>query len=72
MGLILDSSVVIASERRGETVANGRSSAWKIVQGTEVALSAMASSELSHGLYERIRRMRLTNVNRSSKNCWQT
>jgi predicted nucleic acid-binding protein len=51
MGLILDSSILIAGERRGETV---RQMMQRIV-GTggdaECALSAISMIELTHGIY---------------------
>jgi predicted nucleic acid-binding protein len=51
MGLILDSSVVIAAERRGDTVEQ---LIEKIVAKTgdqEAALSAIGLTELIHGIY---------------------
>jgi tRNA(fMet)-specific endonuclease VapC len=51
MGLILDSSVVIAAERRGDTVER---LIEKIVARTgdqEAALSAIGLTELVHGIY---------------------
>jgi predicted nucleic acid-binding protein len=51
MGLILDSSIVIAAERRGETVER---LIEKIVTKTgdqEAALSAIGLTELIHGIY---------------------
>ena len=51
MGLILDSSVVIAAERRGDTVER---LIEKIVTKTgdqEAALSAIGLTELIHGIY---------------------
>jgi uncharacterized protein with PIN domain len=51
MGLIIDSSVVIAAERRGDTVEQ---LIEKIVNATgdqEAALSAIGLTELIHGLY---------------------
>ncbi|MFZ0772790.1 MAG: PIN domain-containing protein [Candidatus Sulfotelmatobacter sp.] len=51
MGLILDSSVVIAAERRGDTVER---LIEKIVTKTgdqEAALSAIGLTELVHGIY---------------------
>ena len=51
MGLILDSSVVIAAERRGDTVAQ---LIEKIITKTgdqEAALSAIGLTELIHGIY---------------------
>jgi predicted nucleic acid-binding protein len=51
MGLILDSSVVIAAERRGDTVER---LIEKIITKTgdqEAALSAIGLTELIHGIY---------------------
>lgn len=51
MGLILDSSVIIDAERRGETVA---SLIERIIQTTgdqEAALSAVGLTEIVHGIY---------------------
>lgn len=51
MGLILDSSVLIAGERRGETV---RQTMQRIVRASgdaECALSAISIIELTHGIY---------------------
>ncbi len=51
MGLILDSSVVIAAERRGDAVEQ---LIEKVVQATgdqEAALSAVGLTELVHGIY---------------------
>ncbi|MGB9030928.1 MAG: PIN domain-containing protein [Acidobacteriaceae bacterium] len=51
MGLILDSSVLIAGERRGETV---RQTMQRIVRASgdaECALSAVSIIELTHGIY---------------------
>ena len=51
MGLILDSSVVIAAERRGD---RGEQLIEKIVKATgdqEAALSAIGLTELIHGIY---------------------
>jgi len=51
MGLILDSSVVIAAERRGDTVE--KLIEWVVsVAGDQVAaLSAVGLTELAHGIY---------------------
>jgi predicted nucleic acid-binding protein len=51
MGLILDSSVVIGAERRGETV---EALIERIVQATgdqDAALSAVGLAEIVHGIY---------------------
>jgi predicted nucleic acid-binding protein len=51
MGVILDSSILIAGERRGESV-------WEILEGVEsvcgktvAAMSAASAIELTHGIY---------------------
>jgi tRNA(fMet)-specific endonuclease VapC len=51
MGLILDSSVVIASERRGDTVEQLIEGIVKVAGDQESALSAIGLTELVHGIY---------------------
>ena len=51
MGLILDSSVVIAAERRGETVEQLIEKIVKATGDQEAALSAIGLTELIHGIY---------------------
>jgi tRNA(fMet)-specific endonuclease VapC len=51
MGLILDSSVVIASERRRETVERLIERVVIATGDQEAALSAIGVTELIHGLY---------------------
>ncbi|HEX2712857.1 MAG TPA: PIN domain-containing protein [Candidatus Acidoferrales bacterium] len=51
MGLIPDSSVVIASERRGETVERLIERVVGVTGDQEAALSAIGLTELIHGLY---------------------
>lgn len=51
MGLILDSSIVIASERRGETVERLIERVVGVTGDQEAALSAIGLTELIHGLY---------------------
>ena len=51
MGLILDSSVLIASERRGETVKQVLQRVHAAYGETESALSAVSIIELTHGIY---------------------
>ena len=51
MGLILDSSVVIASERRGETVERLIERVVGVTGDREAALSAIKLTELICGLY---------------------
>jgi len=51
MGLILDSSVVIDAERRGETVERLIERVVSVAGDQETALSAIGLTELMHGLY---------------------
>ena len=51
MGLILDSSVVIAAERRGDTVEQFIARVIKATGDQDAALSAVGLTELIHGLY---------------------
>ncbi len=51
MGLILDSSVVIASERRGDTVEQLIQEIVRVAGDQEAALSAIGLTELIHGIY---------------------
>jgi predicted nucleic acid-binding protein len=62
MGLILDSSVLIVGERRGETVRQVIQRIVSAAEDAECALSAISIIELTHGIYrakadaDRIRR----------------
>src|ERR1700760_2548384 len=64
MGLILDSSVVIAAERRGDTVGQLIENIVNATGDQEAALSAIGLTELIHGIYRaqtpEIRRRRET------------
>jgi hypothetical protein len=51
MGLILDSSVVIAAERRDDTVEQLIEQIVNRIGDQEAALSAIGLSELIHGIY---------------------
>lgn len=51
MGVILDSSVLIAGERRGKTVWEVLESVEAVCGATEAALSAVTAVELTHGIY---------------------
>lgn len=51
MGLILDSSVLIAGERRGDTVKQVIDRVLTARGDEESALSAVSIIELSHGIY---------------------
>lgn len=51
MGLILDSSVIIAGERKGQTAADVLSSIRAVVGPEDVALSTVGVMELEHGVW---------------------
>src|SRR5260370_38435586 len=51
MGLILDSSVVIAAERRGDTVERLIERVVSVAGDQDAALSAVGLTELIHGVY---------------------
>lgn len=51
MGLILDSSVMIAAERSGDTVEQLIEQIIKATGDQETALSAISLTELIHGVY---------------------
>ncbi len=51
MGLILDSSVIIAAERRGDTVEQFFERVVNATGDQDAALSAVGLTELIHGLY---------------------
>jgi len=72
MGLILDSSLVIAAEQRGNTVEQLITWVIGATGDQDAALSAIGLTELIHGIYRahttEIRRRRKT----SSMNYWST
>jgi tRNA(fMet)-specific endonuclease VapC len=51
MGLILDTSILIVGERRGETVRQVLERVQAAHNETEAALSAVSVVELTHGIY---------------------
>ena len=51
MGLILDSSVVVAAERRKDTVEKLIEWVVSVAGDQDAALSAMGVTELAHGIY---------------------
>jgi predicted nucleic acid-binding protein len=51
MGLILDSSVVIAAERRGDTVEKLIEQVISVTGDQDAALSSVGLTELVHGIY---------------------
>lgn len=50
MGLILDSSVLIAAERKGQNARQALTQIALIASGEEVAVSVIALIELAHGV----------------------
>ena len=51
MGLMLDSTVVVAAERRGDTVAQFLRQVTSVTGDQEFALSSVGLTELVHALY---------------------
>jgi tRNA(fMet)-specific endonuclease VapC len=51
MGVILDSSVIIAAERKGQSAREFMPQMIQLVLNQEVALSAVGLTELVHGIY---------------------
>jgi len=51
VGLILDSSVIITAERRGDTVERLIEKIIKSTGDQDAALSAVGLTELIHGIY---------------------
>jgi predicted nucleic acid-binding protein len=51
MGLILDSSVVIAAERRGDAPEQLVQQVISVAGNQEAALSSIGLTELAHGIY---------------------
>jgi predicted nucleic acid-binding protein len=51
MGLIFDSSVLIAAERKGETIGQLLKQVIALTGDQETALSAVALVELAHGIH---------------------
>jgi predicted nucleic acid-binding protein len=51
VGLILDSSVVIAAERRGNTPEQLAASIFSLAGDQEAAISSIGLTELVHGIY---------------------
>ncbi len=72
MGLILDSSVVIDAERRGETVERLIERVVAVAGDQEAALSAIGLTELMHGLYGRKPLRCVSVANPSWMKCSQT
>ncbi len=66
MGLILDSSVLIASERRGESIKQLIDRLRLLLNDADSAISAITVIELTHGIYcartdaDRLRRRTFT------------
>lgn len=51
MGVILDSSILISGERRGDSVARILERVEQLCGPTAAALSAVTAVELTHGIY---------------------
>ena len=51
MGLVLDSSILIAGERRKDSVAEVLERVEAVCGKTAAALSAVTAVELTHGIY---------------------
>ena len=51
MGLILDSSIVITAERRGDTVEKLIEQVVAVADDQDAALSSVGLTELIHGIY---------------------
>ena len=51
MGLIFDSSIVIAAERRGDTVEKLIEEVVRAAGDQDAALSSVGLTELIHGIY---------------------
>ena len=55
MGLVLDSSVLITAERKGESVGDLLRRLFVSLGDQEMAMSAVSVVELGHGIYRAIR-----------------
>jgi tRNA(fMet)-specific endonuclease VapC len=51
MGIILDTSILIASERRGEAIEDVLRQIRAVHGELDIALSAVSAVELTHGIY---------------------
>ena len=51
MGLILDTSILIASERRGDAPEDILERAVSVLGETDIAISTVSVVELTHGIY---------------------
>jgi predicted nucleic acid-binding protein len=67
MGLILDSSVVIAAERRGDNVTQMVKQIVAATGDQRAVLSSIGLTELVHGFYRAHRQRRSTAVTPSSE-----
>lgn len=54
LGVVLDSSVLIAAERRKLTAAEAIGSIQKLIGEVPVALSVVTIPEIGHGIYRAI------------------
>ncbi len=51
LGLVLDSSVLVAAERRRLTAAEAVGNVLEVIGSVPVVLSAMTVAEIGHGIY---------------------
>ena len=72
MGLILDSSVVIAAERRSENVVQLLKQIFATTGEQQAALSSIGLTELVHGIYRAQSVESRARASHSSRNCWPT
>ena len=70
MGLILDSSVVIAAERLGKTAYQMLETIGLQSNDAEIAISVVTVLELAHGITREIRHNGGSAGNSSSTICW--
>jgi tRNA(fMet)-specific endonuclease VapC len=69
MGLILDSSVLIAAEREGKNARQVLTGIAEEIGETEVGISVVTLIELAHGAVRADTPQRKSNVRNSSRNC---
>lgn len=71
MGLILDSSVLIAAERQGQNARQMLTAISGIAGDTEIAISVVTLVELAHGAARPKHHSEEPSVTSSSRNCLQ-
>lgn len=70
MGLILDSSVLIAAERQNKNARQILTSVAERIGETEIGISAVTLIELAHGLVRADTPQRQATAKDSFKSCW--